>query len=86
MTECSQVGEAPEKLAHRLGRPFVETLRGSRHANMKELRPRGGYLRILFVFDPRRVALLLITSSDRGAPIHRAEPKPPPNAGRWWMC
>jgi len=27
---------------------------------MKELRPRGGNLRILFVFDPRRTAILLI--------------------------
>jgi hypothetical protein len=42
------------------GRPLVDTVRGSRHANMKELRPRGGYLRILFAFDPRRVAILLI--------------------------
>jgi hypothetical protein len=27
---------------------------------MKELRPRGGSLRILFAFDPRRMAILLI--------------------------
>jgi hypothetical protein len=43
-----------------LGRPFVDTVKGSRHANMKELRPRGGSLRILFAFDPRRMAILLI--------------------------
>ena len=43
-----------------LGRPFVDTVKGSRHANMKELRPRGGNLRILFAFDPRRMAILLI--------------------------
>jgi hypothetical protein len=43
-----------------LGRPFVDTIKASRHANMKELRPRGGHLRILFVFDPRRTAILLI--------------------------
>lgn len=43
-----------------LGRPFVDTIHGSRHTNMKELRPRGGHLRILFAFDPRRTALLLI--------------------------
>ena len=43
-----------------LGRPLVETIKSSRHANMKELRPRGGNLRILFVFDPRRMAILLI--------------------------
>lgn len=43
-----------------LGRPLVDTIKGSRHANMKELRPRGGNLRVLFAFDPRRVAILLI--------------------------
>jgi hypothetical protein len=43
-----------------LGRPIVDTIQGSRHANMKELRPRGGHLRILFAFDPRRMAILLI--------------------------
>lgn len=43
-----------------LGRPFVDTIKGSRHANMKELRPRGGNLRVLFAFDPRRMAILLI--------------------------
>ena len=43
-----------------LGRPLVDTIAGSRHAHMKELRPRGGNLRVLFAFDPRRVAILLI--------------------------
>jgi hypothetical protein len=43
-----------------LGRPLVETIRASRHANMKELRPPGGNLRVLFAFDPRRMAILLI--------------------------
>jgi hypothetical protein len=43
-----------------LGRPLVDTIKGSRHANMKELRPRRGNLRVLFAFDPRRMAILLI--------------------------
>lgn len=43
-----------------LGRPLVDTLRGSRHSNMKELRPAAGNIRILFAFDPRRMAILLI--------------------------
>jgi hypothetical protein len=43
-----------------LGRPWVDTIKTSRHRNMKELRPRGGYTRILFAFDPRRTAILLI--------------------------
>lgn len=43
-----------------LGRPLVDTIQGSRHPNMKELRPLIGNLRILFAFDPRRSAILLI--------------------------
>jgi hypothetical protein len=43
-----------------LGRPLVDTLKGSRHANMKELRPRRGNIRILFAFNPLRTAILLI--------------------------
>jgi hypothetical protein len=35
-----------------LGRPLVDTLKGSRHPNMKELRPHGGHMRVLFAFDP----------------------------------
>ncbi len=42
-----------------LGRPLVDTITGSRHSNMKELRP-GGSIRVLFAFDPRRTAILLI--------------------------
>ncbi|MFT4035565.1 MAG: type II toxin-antitoxin system RelE/ParE family toxin [Patulibacter sp.] len=43
-----------------LGRPIVDTIKGSRHANMKELRSVGGHLRALFAFDPRRQALVLL--------------------------
>jgi hypothetical protein len=43
-----------------LGRPLVDTIKESRHANMKELRPLFGNVRILFTFDPRRMAILLI--------------------------
>lgn len=42
-----------------LGRPMVDGIKRSRHANMKELRPAGG-VRILFAFDPRRMAILLL--------------------------
>jgi hypothetical protein len=44
----------------RLGRPFVDSIKGSRHHNMKELRSIGGHLRALFAFDPRRHAVLLV--------------------------
>jgi hypothetical protein len=43
-----------------LGRPLVDTVKGSTHANMKELRPPVGNIRILFAFDPKRTAVLLI--------------------------
>jgi hypothetical protein len=35
-----------------LGRPLVDTLVGSKLANLKELRPRQTNIRVLFVFDP----------------------------------
>jgi len=63
------VGNAVERLAEggpTLGRPLVDTLKGARHANMKELRPPGGNLRILFAFDPRRMAILLIGGDKTG--------------------
>ncbi len=52
-------------LQHRgsaLGRPHVDTLKGSQYPNMKELRVRhaGHHLRILFAFDPERNAVLLV--------------------------
>lgn len=49
-----------------LGRPWVDTLEGSRHPHMKELRPRGGHLRILFAFDPRRTAIMLLGGDKSG--------------------
>lgn len=48
------------------GRPLADTVTGSRHANMKELRPRGGSVRVLFAFDPLRMALLLIGGDKTG--------------------
>lgn len=44
-----------------LGRPRVDTLNGSRHPNMKELRfdAADGVWRVAFAFDPRRRAILL---------------------------
>ena len=52
--------EVLEEQGPALGRPLVDTLKGSRHPNMKELRPTVGNIRILFAFDPRRMAILLI--------------------------
>ncbi len=51
-----------------LGRPSVDTLKGSRIANLKELRfdAAGGVWRVAFVFDGRRVAVLLAAADKRG--------------------
>jgi hypothetical protein len=51
-----------------LGRPHVDTIKGSRHPNMKELRTQssGKPLRTFFAFDPRRTAILLIGGDKTG--------------------
>lgn len=46
-----------------LGRPVVDGVRGSRHANMKELR--AGSMRALFAFDPFRQAIVLVGGDKR---------------------
>jgi hypothetical protein len=43
-----------------LGRPFADQVKNSRFNNMKELRPRGKNLRLLFAFDPNRKAIILV--------------------------
>ena len=50
-----------------LRRPVVGEITSSRHANMKELRvSSGGALRVLFAFDPRRHAILLLGGDKSG--------------------
>lgn len=50
-----------------LGRPVVERIQSSRHHNMKELRAsKGGALRVLFMFDPRRAVILLLGGDKTG--------------------
>ena len=53
-----------------LGRPYADTVNGSRHPNMKELRTQHGGrpLRSFFAFDPRRSAILLIGGDKSGDP------------------
>lgn len=46
-----------------LGRPLTDTIKGSRHKNMKELRPGSTgrtEVRVLFAFDRVRRAILLV--------------------------
>lgn len=51
-----------------LKRPHADTLNGSKHANMKELRcsAADGVWRIAFAFDPRRKAILLTAGDKAG--------------------
>ena len=51
-----------------LGRPKVDTLNGSKHSNMKELRlvVSGRQWRLAFAFDPRRRAMLLVAGEKSG--------------------
>ena len=53
-----------------LGRPLVDSIIGSRHRNMMELRPGSSgrsEVRILFAFDPKRRAILLLAGDKQGA-------------------
>jgi hypothetical protein len=52
-----------------LGRPTVDTLKGSRHSNMKELRFSwsGQVWRVAFAFDPQRQAIVLVGGDKSGA-------------------
>lgn len=51
-----------------LRRPHADTLSGSRHANMKELRfaAEGGVWRVAYAFDPRRRAIILVAGDKSG--------------------
>jgi hypothetical protein len=54
-------------LGPKLGRPHADTLNGSKHANMKELRADTAdqVMRIAFAFDPERCGILLV-AGDKG--------------------
>jgi hypothetical protein len=60
--------ELLERFGPRLGRPRADTLNGSRHPNMKELRfaAVGGVWRVAFAFDPKRKAILLVAGDKSG--------------------
>ncbi len=49
-----------------LGRPAVDKVKGSTFHSMKELRPAGTSIRILFIFDPERQAILLLGGDKAG--------------------
>jgi len=64
-----RVDEAVRALEQRgpaLGRPLVDTLSHTHLPNLKELRPPATAIRVLFAFDPRRTALLLLGGDKSG--------------------
>lgn len=48
-----------------LGRPFTDLVKGGKYKNLKELRPLGTSIRILFIFDPQQSAVMLV-AGDKG--------------------
>jgi hypothetical protein len=56
-----------------LGRPQVDTLAGSKHPNMKEMRfnADNGVWRVAFAFDPKRRAMILVAGDKAGVAQRR---------------
>jgi hypothetical protein len=61
-TEILALSRLLQQFGQHLGRPRVDTLNGSRHANMKELRfsAADGEWRVAFAFDTKRKGILLV--------------------------
>ena len=68
--EISAKVELLQEFGPLLPRPHGDVISSSRHANMKELRGKveDRHLRVLYAFDPRRTALLLIGGDKAGDP------------------
>ena len=67
-TELIAKVELLKLLGPRLARPHADTLNGSKHANMKELRADTAQtvLRVAFAFDPDRTCILLVAGDKSG--------------------
>ena len=71
--EIYAIAHMLEQFGPQLGRPRVDTLNGSRHANMKEMRfsAADGEWRLAFAFDPARNAILLVAGDKSGGSSKR---------------
>jgi hypothetical protein len=67
-TEIFALSRLLQQFGPQLGRPRADTLNGSRHANMKELRfsAADGEWRVAFAFDPKRKAIILVAGDKSG--------------------
>jgi len=72
-TELLAVAKLLAEYGPQLGRPHVDTLKGSRHANMKEMRfsAADGEWRVAFAFDPERNAIVLVAGDKSGGSQQR---------------
>ena len=72
-TEILALSRLLQHFGPNLGRPRVDTLNGSRHPNMKELRfdASDGVWRVPFAFDPKRMAILLVAGDKSGGSARR---------------
>ena len=72
-TEMLAFSRLLQQFGPQLGRPRVDTLKGSGHANMKELRfsAADGEWRVAFAFDPKRKAILLVAGDKSGVSERR---------------
>ena len=62
-----------EEYGPNLSRPHVDTLKASKHLNMKELRfdAGDGVRRVAFAFDPHRNAIILLAGDKSGVSENR---------------
>jgi hypothetical protein len=67
-TEALAIARLLQMFGPEAGRPRVDTLDGSKHANMKEMRfdAEDGVWRLAFAFDPKREAILLVAGDKSG--------------------
>ncbi len=69
LIQISKAITALQREGPALGRPLVDTLKGSVLPNLKELRPGStgtSEVRLLFVFDPTRQAVILVGGDKAG--------------------
>lgn len=66
--ELLAAANALKRIGPTQGRPLVDTLNGSSHSNMKELRFKAddGEWRVAFAFDPEQMAILLVAGDKSG--------------------
>src|SRR5271155_3642410 len=67
-TEVLALSRLLQEFGPQLGRPRADTLKGSGHHNMKELRfdAADGVWRVAFAFDSKREAMLLVAGDKSG--------------------